>query len=134
MMSPVAVAVTECAENPPLFRQPEKRLNRRANLEVDVTLESDHNFYAGLSSNVAEGGLFVATHALLPVGTRLMVRFSLPGSTSSSEALVEVRWVREECFSRLPPGMGLRFLQLDPSALLAIRRFVAERDTILFED
>ena len=55
------------------------RIHPRVEIHVEVTMESDHNFYTGLSSNVSEGGLFVATHAAPPLGTRLLVRFMLDG-------------------------------------------------------
>ena len=42
----------------------------RAVLEVKIDLESDHNFYAGLTQNIGAGGLFVATHHVRKIGDR----------------------------------------------------------------
>ena len=40
------------------------RAAERFDLEVKVDLESDHNFYTGLTQNISAGGLFIATHHL----------------------------------------------------------------------
>src|SRR5690242_18025634 len=48
-----------------------RRTYERFPIEVSVDLVSEHNFFAGLSLNVSEGGLFVATHLVRPVGSRL---------------------------------------------------------------
>jgi uncharacterized protein (TIGR02266 family) len=113
---------------------PERRVHERVDVEVAVTFESDHNFYTGLTCDISAGGLFVATHVLRPPGTRLRVRFALPGLEQPIETEVEVRWVRDSGFSTLPPGMGLRFLQLPAPALLAVAHFIQCRDTIFYDD
>ena len=40
------------------------RAAERFDLEVKVDLESDHNFYTGLTQNISSGGVFIATHHL----------------------------------------------------------------------
>ena len=57
------------------------RVAERFDLEVKVDLESDHNFYTGLTQNISAGGLFIATHQLRRIGDYIKVSFSLPGST-----------------------------------------------------
>ncbi len=53
------------------------RASERFDLEVKVDLESDHNFYTGLTQNISAGGLFIATSALNRVdgATGMGVRF-----------------------------------------------------------
>lgn len=115
-------------------RAADGREQPRIDVQVEVTMESDHNFYTGLTSNISEGGLFVATHFLLPVGSRLQVRMTVPGRDQPIDALVEVRWLREGRFADLPPGMGLRFVEMDPDCIHVISRFAQERETIFYED
>jgi uncharacterized protein (TIGR02266 family) len=139
MSSPLTMALQTYSETvavpPPEERaHEEKRAHERVRLEVGVTLESDHNFYTGLTSDISEGGLFVATHALWPVGTKVSVRFRLPGVDRPFQVDAEVRWVRDGRFSTLPPGIGLRFDRLPPDALLAVTGFVQGRDTIFYEE
>lgn len=133
MRSMLALAVQQYLESTP-EPTPGPRPDERVDLDAVVTLESDHNFYTGLTCDLGTGGLFVATHWLRPVGTRLRVRFALPGLDEPIAADVEVRWVRDGRFSALPPGLGLRFVDLPPWALRAVTAFVQHRDTIYYED
>ena len=133
MSSTLALAVQQFLETTPEPR-PNTRAAERVDLEAVVTLESDHNFYTGLTSDISTGGLFVATHCLRPTGTTLRVRFALPGLDDPIEADVEVRWVRDGRFSTLPPGLGLRFVELPGPALRAVIDFIQHRDTIYYDD
>jgi uncharacterized protein (TIGR02266 family) len=110
------------------------RLHPRVEIQVEVTMESDHNFFTGLSSNVSEGGLFVATSALPPLGTRLVVRFALDGQPEHIDAVGEVCWVRDARSADFPAGFGLRFLKISDEALDRVAHFVAMRDSIFYED
>jgi uncharacterized protein (TIGR02266 family) len=110
------------------------RAHQRVGIQVEVTLESEHNFYTGLSSNVSEGGLFVATHTPPPIGTRLTVRFVLAGSAEPIDAVGEVRWVRETRSPDFPSGFGLRFLEIGDEALSRVASFVAGRESIFYEE
>jgi uncharacterized protein (TIGR02266 family) len=109
------------------------RTSRRVDLEVEVTLESEHNFYTGFSHNISSGGLFVATSSLRPVGSDLRIRFTLPGLTEPVEANAVVRWVREVGDLELR-GMGVQFEQISPAAHDAIDRFITQRDTLFYDD
>lgn len=109
------------------------RVHPRVELHVEVTLESGHNFYTGLSSNVSEGGLFVASDTPLPIGTRLLVRFALEGEAATIDAVCEVCWLRPRS-ADFPTGFGMRFLEISDEALARVATFVAGRDTIFWED
>ena len=109
------------------------RIHPRVEMQVEVTLESEHNFYTGLSSNISEGGLFVATTTPLPLGTRLVVRFALEDGAAPIDAVGEVCWLRP-CSADFPCGFGMRFLEISDDALTRVANFVASRDTIFYED
>jgi uncharacterized protein (TIGR02266 family) len=104
-------------------------------VDLDVTLASHHNFYAGFAENLSVGGIFVATHKILPVGEVLMLAIRLPGLARPIEGAGEVRWVRD-CSegSNVPPGLGLRFVEIAPGGLEAIQRFLENRDPLFFDD
>lgn len=121
--------VEEAAHAPP--ETPVVRRNLRRRLETDVTFHSESNFYAGFSSNLSDGGLFVATHEDLPIGTELALRFTLPGG-EEVEATVAVRW-RRPAQPDLPGGVGVEFIELPPLARDAIHRFMRRRDPIFHE-
>src|SRR5687767_4203952 len=97
-------------------------------------VESETNFYMGLTENLSEGGLFIATHVLKPLGTQIEVSFKLPGAPDSIKVTGTVRWLREYSpTSDTSPGMGVRFEQIDQHHVDHIRKFLASRDP-LFND
>jgi uncharacterized protein (TIGR02266 family) len=113
----------------------ERRVQPRFTVAVQVTMESEHNFYTGLTQDLSGGGLFVATHNLRPVGERVTLRFTLPTSSEPIVAVTEVRWIRP---NPVPggggeAGMGLMFLQLPPPAKEAIKAFLRKRDSLLYD-
>src|SRR5207249_4619200 len=108
--------------------QETRRAHDRTELHVAVTFESDHNFFMGFSENISEGGLFIATHTLRDVGTRIALTFELPGSAQSIRAICEVRWSRVyNETSDTPPGLGLSFVELRPEDARAISNFAGRR-------
>jgi uncharacterized protein (TIGR02266 family) len=133
MTSPLALALQQYVELE-VPSAPDRRVHERVPLEVEVTLESDHNFYTGLTSDISVGGLFVATHALRPVGTPVCVQLRLPGCAQAFRVNAEVRWIRDGRFSTLPPGIGVRFEHLPGEVLRALTHFVELRDTIFYEE
>jgi uncharacterized protein (TIGR02266 family) len=87
------------------------RRTRRADLEVPVSFRSRGSWGTGVTKNISSGGLFVATIRSLPVGSRVVVRFTFPGDREALEALGEVRWVRNfQDLDDRPAGVGLRFI------------------------
>jgi uncharacterized protein (TIGR02266 family) len=111
------------------------RNNSRVPLQTQVDLSSDSNVFTGFSTNLSEGGVFVATLRVLPVGTPVDLTFSLPGKVRIS-VHGEVRWVRE-IDDRTPdvfPGLGVRFVDLEPEAAQALHRFVAEREPLFYPE
>jgi uncharacterized protein (TIGR02266 family) len=113
----------------------EARHSRRFPFEINVDIVSEHNFYAGLSLNISEGGLFIATHVEYPVGTKLEIRLLLPGDEEPTALKTEVRWVRpHNADADGAAGMGLRFLDLSPPMMAKIAKFAQSRDPLYYED
>lgn len=113
----------------------ERRQNTRVALCVEVGFHSDHNFYAGFTEDISEGGLFVATHMLKDIGTELALSFTLPNGHAIIATGV-VRWLRDPHdlhAADAVPGMGIQLKGLEPGDLDVIREFVALRDP-LFHD
>jgi uncharacterized protein (TIGR02266 family) len=103
-------------------------------LEVEVTAQSDHNFFTGVANNISEGGIFVATVTPPPVGTELGFELVLGGERFLIMGVV--CWVRDEgaAKSGVPAGCGVKWLQLEEGALDAIQRFTAVRETDFYDD
>ncbi len=115
----------------------ERRIFPRLGLQVEVSVNSEHNFYTGFTENISEGGVFIATYNYLPIGTRFKFSFTLPDSEQPIEAIGEVRWVREysgEDDAGVSPGMGVRFVQIDEADLGRIKRFLQQRDPLFYDE
>ena len=118
-------------------QQQHVRASERFDLEVKVDLESDHNFYTGLTQNISAGGLFIATHHLRRIGDRISLKFQLPGIDKPVQVDTEVRWIRENsALTRADgaTGMGVRFINLSPETTTAIQQFLATRDSLYYDD
>ncbi|MES1174612.1 MAG: TIGR02266 family protein [Myxococcales bacterium] len=112
-----------------------RREHDRFSVELEVSVLSEHNLYAGLAENLSAGGLFIATHKLQKVGSKIELSLRMPGSEEEFPIVGEVRWVRlynEQ--SDTSPGLGVRFLELPAGAAAAIERFLAQREPLFFDD
>lgn len=112
-----------------------RRASPRASLSAEVDLSSDTNFFSGFSTDIAAGGLFIATLTVLEIGSTVTVKFTLPDRTEIS-ATGEVRWARvlDERAPQVLPGMGIQFLDLSPKAKASIENFIAQREPMFFPD
>jgi hypothetical protein len=87
----------------------------------EIEFELDTQFYVGLSQDVSDIGVFIATYREIPVGTLLGLFFELPCGTKIA-APGEVRWIRDTVNGGRP-GLGVALTYLSDASLAAIRRF-----------
>jgi len=123
------------ASSAPIGKVALKRVAARVAMQTQVDLQSDSNFFTGFSTNISEGGLFVATVNVLPPGTPVDVTFTLPAGARLT-VKGEVRWTRE-VNDRTPevfPGVGVRFTEVDPAVVSQIKTFVQQREPLFFPD
>lgn len=112
-----------------------KRTTTRVSYEVNVDFESEDRFFTGLVRNISDGGLFVAVGAPPPVGTRLTIKFSVPGMETAVTIETEVRWIRPPSGrADLPGGMGLQFLNLPGTVETKINEFIKKHETLFYDD
>jgi type IV pilus assembly protein PilZ len=109
----------------------DRRHSQRASVEVDLGVYSESNFFTGLTRDISDGGLFVATHVPLPVGTEVTVKFTLPGCAEVTAKGV-VAWLRDPQAGT--PGMGVRFSELRPEDEALIHRFISKREPLYHDD
>jgi uncharacterized protein (TIGR02266 family) len=104
-----------------------RRRQPRVELELDVDLFSATTAFTGFSSNVSEGGIFVAWHAYgghaPQLRERLWVSFTLPGAKRPIDAVAEVRWAP----GAGQRGLGLSFVDLPPDSRRELTAFVELR-------
>lgn len=112
-----------------------RREHDRFSVDLQVSVQSETNFYAGLAENLSAGGLFIATHTLHQVGSRIELSLRMPDSDEEFAIVGEVRWVRlYNESSDTSPGFGVRFVDLPPGAGAAIERFLSQREPLFFDD
>jgi uncharacterized protein (TIGR02266 family) len=122
-------------ESGPMPAVEARRAHPRHDVELEVTLESESNFYMGLTENLSEGGLFIATHLVKPMGTRIEVSIKLPHVAEPIKAVGTVRWTREYSeTSDTMPGMGVRFENIAPEHVAQIREFLAARAPLFYDE
>ncbi len=115
------------AEEEAPTRVSERRAAERSPIEVEVSLSSESQFFAGLSGDMSTGGLFVQTYEIRPVGSRVLVALSLP--TGEIRAAGAVRWVRRAT-DGTPPGLGIAFERLTAGDRCAIEAFCDMRPAL----
>jgi uncharacterized protein (TIGR02266 family) len=108
-----------------------RRSSPRVALEVEITLSSDSQFFAGLSGDMSEGGLFVATYRQLPVGAHVAIDLALPDGSLHVEG--EVRWARAATDGS-PPGFGVAFTGLSAQARARVESFCRARAPLYVDD
>src|SRR6187431_985071 len=112
-----------------------RREHERFSVDLQVSVLSEHNFYAGLAENLSAGGLFIATHQLQKVGSRIELSVRMPENDDVFHIVGEVRWVRVyNVHSDTPPGLGVRFTELPAGAAAAISHFLGKREPLFFDD
>jgi len=103
----------------------ERRAAPRVEVEVEVSFASESQFFVGLSGDLSEGGLFVATWRSLPLATAVDLALSLPDGPVFARG--HVRWVRDQVEGGAAPGLGIAFECLSPGDRARIEAFCAER-------
>ena len=112
-----------------------RREHDRFAVDLQVSVLSETNFYAGLAENLSAGGLFIATHQLQKVGSKIELSLRMPDSEEVFQIVGEVRWVRlYNDQSDTMPGLGVRFTELPTGASAAINRFLGQREPLFFDD
>lgn len=96
--------------------------NRRSSPRVIVGLSIQYRFgntiAAALTLNLSHGGVAIRTTSPLDAGSRLQMKFRLPGSARDVEASGRVVW------SEGRVGMGLQFETVEPASQTVIDNFV----------
>ena len=77
----------------------------------------------------------MARTSLKPAGERMEIVLHLPDREEPIRAVGEVRWVRLYSErSNVPPGMGIKFVDLPTDSASAIDRFLKDREPLFYDD
>jgi len=107
----------------------------RSAVEANVGASSETNFYVGFSGEIAEGGVFVATYAVLEPGARVNVTVTLPGGYEFTTPGT-VHFVRDpmDMSDDAEPGMGVKFEALGSESRELVLRFIRKRAPMFYDD
>ena len=113
-----------------------RRIAPRHDLKVEVSGQSDHQFFTGFSENISTGGLFIATYQTLPLGTEFQLSFSVPGVNKQFDCKCIVRWVREHDAEapHAVPGVGVNFVELSPADEKILDAILSRVETMFYDD
>jgi uncharacterized protein (TIGR02266 family) len=112
----------------------EDRGQVRYHVDLNVTVDSDSNFYAATVTNLSAGGIFIATHIVHPAGTKFNLSVHL-GDIGIVKGVGEVRWIRvQDEESGQLAGLGIRFLQLEGDGAERIKSFLEMRRPLIVTD
>ncbi len=104
-------------------RQHDRRTAARVPLDLWVEEEKGNELYFRRTGNVSIGGIYFEQTIPHALGTKVKLKFSLPGSGNVIEAqgeIVNTPQVKDGL------GMGLRFTDVAPDALKALEQFLDE--------
>jgi uncharacterized protein (TIGR02266 family) len=120
-------APTSVRERPKDLVQ-ERRSAARLPIEIDIDVEGAAHRFRANTGNLSTGGLFLVTHRDIPLGTNVMLSFTLPNG-AALEVIGIVRWRRDEESDGIA-GLGIAFFCLEPEAKKTIHDFCAVREAI----
>ena len=140
-MPPIPPKVPNSVAQPASIDPAENRAPRRGvemslSFEIVLDSESEHNFYTGLTDNISEGGVFIATTQILDIGTKIKFPLALPSMLEPEEVEGIVRWVRREgrADSNVPSGIGIQFIKISDKFKARINQYIQSSDTIFYDD
>ena len=105
----------------------ERRASQRTHVavEVEVSHSSESQFFVGLTGDISEGGLFVATWRRFSVDAPVALALSLPDGPLLARG--RVCWIREQVDGGATPGLGIAFESLSAADRARIEAFCAVR-------
>lgn len=125
---PHGVAFEEPVE-PSLVRRwvshPKRRAHQRAEIQFPVEYTQSGTTLRATCLNLCQGGMFIAAERPLPPDTQVSLRFTLPDSPQPLAVRGRVAWVSgDDKDPDVIVGMGVQYLNLEPSAAAAIGALV----------
>ncbi len=104
------------------LRLTEQRQHERVPCRLRCWCEGENVTVYARIANLSEGGMFLMTSIPLTHGERARLRFGL-GTALEMETSAEVVWTHAGD-EQGPPGMGLRFQEMDQDKLVKIRQII----------
>jgi uncharacterized protein (TIGR02266 family) len=96
------------------YKGRDRRKHPRKELNIEIVYSSLENFFYDYAVNISLGGMFIKTDNPLQVGSRINLRFSLPGSKKIIETKGRVMHTvsGKSRTKHAQHGMGIQFQEL----------------------
>lgn len=119
----------EKAVDPAVVRQwvsrPQRRGAPRITVQLEVEFKQEARTARGTCVNLCKGGMFIATERPPVPGKEVLLSFTLPGRAEPFLVRAQIVWMAgEEKDPAVTKGIGVKFLDLDPSEASAIGTLV----------
>jgi len=107
----------------------EKRRHRRSNIMLKVSYHNAKEFLADYTENISEGGVFIATNETFEEGTTIDFEISFPSLLDPIALKGIVNWCRPAQPPEQQGGIGVQFIQEQPSKKRPISTLVAKLES-----
>jgi uncharacterized protein (TIGR02266 family) len=115
----------------------DRRDNLRSGYDIQVGVATDHRLFVGLTANISNGGLFIASDEPFKKGDKVEVRFSIPGANHVFHKHATVCWTRPFDASgghhHTKAGAGVRFDDLSDEESRILDAFLKVHEPIFFD-
>ena len=101
----------------------DRRRSAREDLKIPVDYSAVDAFFSEFTTNVNEGGMFIATETPSPLGTDVALEFRLPGLERPVNVSGRVAWISDGKGDS-PVGMGIEFRELAVEVRATINEIV----------
>ena len=104
------------------------RKDKRAPISLKVRFKSAtlDEFIEQYSQDISRGGIFIKSKTPMSVGTLLKFEFQLKDESRLIHGVGRVVW-RREAGGDEPPGMGIKFIKMDPESRSLVDEMVQAR-------
>jgi len=105
------------------------RKDKRAPISLKVRFKSAtlDEFIEQYSVDISRGGIFIKSKTPMSVGTLLKFEFQLKDESRLIHGVGRVVWKREPADGDDPPGMGIKFIKMDPESRALVEQMVQKR-------
>ncbi|MBZ0117381.1 MAG: TIGR02266 family protein, partial [Sandaracinaceae bacterium] len=106
------------------------RKDKRAPISLKVRFKSAtvDEFIEQYSLDISRGGLFIKSKTPMSIGTLLKFEFQLKDESRLIHGVGRVVWKRDEAEAAgQAPGMGIKFIKMDPESRTLVEKMVAAR-------
>ncbi len=96
---------------------------------MQVKIGDPRSYFFGYATNLSSTGIFIQTISPREVGAEFDIEFAIPKTSISTRCRAKVVWRRKYSSGKQEPGMGLKFLDLDPETANLIETWVTSQLT-----